>query len=84
MNSPAIAVDFKPVIRRTYEESTMQFLLLIYDQEKRWTKLGEAEQSAENQEYGAFGKDLRKRSKTVTPYSLPLRQKPCGFETAGA
>jgi len=24
----------------------MQFLLLIYDQEKRWTKLGEAEQSA--------------------------------------
>ena len=38
----------------------MQFLLLIYDQENRWTKLGEAEQSAENQEFGALGKEFVK------------------------
>jgi hypothetical protein len=38
----------------------MQFLLLIYDQEKRWTSLSEAEQFAEYQEYGAFGKEFEK------------------------
>ena len=38
----------------------MQFLLLIYDQEKRWTKLNEAQQNSEYQEYGAFGKEFAK------------------------
>jgi hypothetical protein len=38
----------------------MQFLLLIYDQEKRWTNLSEAERFAEYQEYGAFGKEFEK------------------------
>jgi hypothetical protein len=38
----------------------MQFLLLIYDQEKRWTKLSEAQQNSETQEYGAFGNDFAK------------------------
>lgn len=38
----------------------MQFLLLIYDQEKRWTNLGEAEQSADYQAYEAFGKEFHK------------------------
>lgn len=38
----------------------MQFLLLIYDQERRWTTLGEAEQSADYQAYGAFGKEFEK------------------------
>jgi len=28
----------------------MQFLLLIYDQEKRWAKLTEAQQNSESQE----------------------------------
>ncbi len=36
----------------------MQFLLLIYDQEKRWTKLSEAERNSETQEYGVFGKEF--------------------------
>ena len=36
----------------------MQFLLLIYDQEKRWTTLSEAQQKSETQEYGAFGKEF--------------------------
>jgi hypothetical protein len=36
----------------------MQFLLLIYDQEKRWTKLSEAQQNSETQEYGAFGQEF--------------------------
>ena len=36
----------------------MQYLLLIYDQEKRWTKLSEAQQNAETEEYGAFGKEF--------------------------
>src|SRR5258706_7576229 len=38
--------------------NTMQFLLLIYDQEKRWTKLSAADQNSETQEYGAFGKEF--------------------------
>ena len=38
----------------------MQFLLLIYDQEERWTKLGEAEQADDYQEYDAFGKEFKK------------------------
>jgi hypothetical protein len=38
----------------------MQLLLLIYDQEKRWTNLSEAEQFAEYQEYVAFGKEFEK------------------------
>jgi len=38
----------------------MEFLLLIYDQEKRWTKLNESQQGAETQEYGAFGKEFAK------------------------
>ena len=36
----------------------MQFLLLIYDQEKRWTGLSEAEYAAETREFGAFGKEF--------------------------
>src|SRR3974390_3122877 len=38
----------------------MQFLLLIYDQEKRWTKLSESERASESQEYGAFGTEFAK------------------------
>jgi hypothetical protein len=38
----------------------MQFLLLIYDQEKRWTKLSQPEQSVETQEYGEFGHEFAK------------------------
>jgi hypothetical protein len=38
----------------------MQFLLLIYDQEKRWTERSQAEQFAEYQEYAAFGKEFEK------------------------
>jgi hypothetical protein len=36
----------------------MQYLLLIYDQEKRWTTLDEAQQNSETKEYGAFGKEF--------------------------
>ncbi len=38
----------------------MQFLLLIYDQEKRWTKLSEEQQNSEYQEYSAFNKEFGK------------------------
>jgi hypothetical protein len=38
----------------------MQFLLLIYDQEKRWTKLSEGQQNSETQEFGAFGQEFAK------------------------
>ena len=38
----------------------MQFLLLIYDQEKRWTKLNEAQQNSETEEYNVFGKEFAK------------------------
>ena len=36
----------------------MQFLLLIYDQERRWTSLSEAEQNAETQAFMDFGKEF--------------------------
>jgi hypothetical protein len=36
----------------------MQFLLLIYEQEKRWVDMPQAEQGAEYQEYVAFGQDF--------------------------
>lgn len=38
----------------------MQFLLLIYDNEQRWTKQGPAEQDADMQAYMAFGKEFEK------------------------
>src|SRR6266853_5752445 len=38
----------------------MQFLLLIYDQEKRWTKLNEAQKNSETQESGDFGNEFAK------------------------
>jgi hypothetical protein len=36
----------------------MQFLLLIYDKEERWTRLNESQQASEGQEYGAFGEEF--------------------------
>jgi hypothetical protein len=36
----------------------MQFLLLIYDQESRWTALSKADYAAETREYGDFGKEF--------------------------
>jgi hypothetical protein len=36
----------------------MQFLLLIYDQEKRTTALSEADQVMEYQEFAAFGQEF--------------------------
>ena len=36
----------------------MQFLLLIYDKEQRWTNLTESQQTSEGQEYGAFGEEF--------------------------
>ncbi len=36
----------------------MQFLLLIYDQEKRWTALSKAEYASETREFGAFGQEF--------------------------
>ena len=36
----------------------MQYLLLIYDEEKRWMKMSKAEQDAETQAFGAFGQEF--------------------------
>src|SRR6059036_3408984 len=38
----------------------MQFLLLIYDDEKRWTKLGKPDYGSELEEYRGFGKEFVK------------------------
>jgi hypothetical protein len=40
------------------EEKAMQFLLLIYDQERRWAKLTQAQQQSETQEFGTFGQEF--------------------------
>ena len=39
----------------------MQYLLLIYDQEERWTKLSDAQSNSDLQEYEAFGKEFAKK-----------------------
>ena len=36
----------------------MKYLLLIYDEEKRWTALSPEEQGAEGQGFAVFGKDF--------------------------
>lgn len=41
----------------------MEFLLLIYDTEKRWTSLSEAEQNSETQGFRAFGSQFAKAIK---------------------
>jgi hypothetical protein len=38
----------------------MQFLLLIYDNEKRWTSQGKPDYGSELAEYTAFGKEFAK------------------------
>jgi hypothetical protein len=38
----------------------MQYLLLIYDDEKRWNKLGKPDYGSELDEYRAFGKEFAK------------------------
>ena len=38
----------------------MEFLLLIYDDEKRWNKLGKPDYGPELEEYRAFGKEFAK------------------------
>ena len=38
----------------------MQFLLLLYDDEKRWTKAGKPDYGSELGEYRAFGKEFAK------------------------
>jgi hypothetical protein len=38
----------------------MQFLLLIYDDEKRWNKLGKPDYGSELDEYRAFSKEFAK------------------------
>lgn len=45
------------------EAITVQYLLLIYDDEKRWTRLGKAEQDAETKAFGAFGQEFTKAIK---------------------
>jgi hypothetical protein len=36
----------------------MQFLLLIYEPEKRWTQMAQSDQTAEFQAYSAFGQEF--------------------------
>jgi hypothetical protein len=45
----------------------MQFLLLIYEQEKRWTNLNESQQNSEVQEYQAFAQQLAKAIRGGNP-----------------
>jgi len=36
----------------------MQYLLLTYDEEKRWLKMSKAEQEVETKAFGAFGQEF--------------------------
>jgi hypothetical protein len=54
-----VIVDFSPIARRTdRRKKPMQYLLLIYGDEKRWTRMNEAEMSAGIAEYRAFSNEL--------------------------
>lgn len=46
--------------RRPDQETTMQYLLLIYDEEKTWDAMSEADRKAIAAEYDAFTDDIRK------------------------
>jgi hypothetical protein len=48
-------------MRRSHEgDNRMKFLLLIYDEEKRWNALSPEEQGSEGQGFFAFGKEFER------------------------
>jgi hypothetical protein len=60
------AVDFEFVIRRTVEarfqfkeENEMKYILLIYDNEREWDKLSQAEQRDIYGQYGKFTESIK-------------------------
>jgi hypothetical protein len=48
----------------------MQYLLLIYENEKRWEKMSEADQGKEYAEYTSFTEDIKKSGKLVAGDAL--------------
>jgi hypothetical protein len=48
----------------------MQYLLLIYDNEKMWSTMGEKERNALMAEYSAFTEELQKSGKLVAGDAL--------------
>jgi hypothetical protein len=53
------AVDFRDAARRTgRREQRVQYLLLIYEDEKRWANPSQAELDSEMAGYQAFGKEF--------------------------
>ena len=60
----------------------MQFLLLIYDDEKRWNKDGKPDYGSELEEYRAFTKQLQRRFRAATLCRQPLPPKPSVCATA--
>jgi hypothetical protein len=48
----------------------MQYLLLIYENEKRWETLSEAQQGKEYAEYTSFTEDIKKSGKLVAGDAL--------------
>ena len=48
----------------------MKYLLLIYENEKNWQSLSEAEQAAVYKEYGAFGESITKSGNYVAGHEL--------------
>ncbi|HTJ41169.1 MAG TPA: YciI family protein [Kofleriaceae bacterium] len=52
----------------------MQYLLMIYDDEKIWETMGEGDRGKMHQEYGAFTQELKKSGKFVAGDALqPVR-----------
>jgi hypothetical protein len=57
-------VDFSPVARRTHRRTkTVQYLLLIYSDEKDWSALDEATQVVEMGKCMAYGKEFAEQIK---------------------
>jgi hypothetical protein len=53
-----LSISRHPVRLHRKEKKTMEYLLLIYEGEKRWQGMSEAEIGAEVGEYGAFGNEF--------------------------
>jgi hypothetical protein len=56
--SDALSISRRFVRLHRKEKKTMEYLLLIYEDEKRWQGMSEAEMGAGMGEYDAFGKEF--------------------------
>jgi hypothetical protein len=58
------------MLNPTQRRTTMQYMLLIYDDEQLWADMGEAERGQIFQAYGAYTEDMRQKGVFVAGDAL--------------